>query len=121
MFPCIVGNTSTIDVISTGLGENKGAALLLIKTELQLISDLVPFREIKFLRYCKKHVDGLWVVVDVSVDYPTRLFGSSTLNNENHVNHLYHSLVKKGRGLVHKVDSQFAKAIRVLESDEVIC
>ncbi|KAG5579786.1 hypothetical protein H5410_050413, partial [Solanum commersonii] len=99
MFPCIVGNTSTIDMISIGLGENKGAALLLIKTELHLISDLVPFREIKFLRYCNKHVDGLWVVVDViwieHIEY-----------NENHVNHLYHSLVKKSLGLVHKVGSK---------------
>ncbi|WMV49483.1 hypothetical protein MTR67_042868 [Solanum verrucosum] len=68
IFPCIVGKACTIDVISNGLGENKSAVLLLIKTELQLISDLVPVWEIKFLRYCKKHVDGLWVVVDVSVD-----------------------------------------------------
>ncbi|KAG5579784.1 hypothetical protein H5410_050411 [Solanum commersonii] len=80
IFPCIVGKASTIDVISNGFGENKSAALLLIflhkhestdlqiKTELQLISHLVPVWEIKFLRYYKKHVDGLWVFVDVSVD-----------------------------------------------------
>jgi homeobox-leucine zipper protein len=29
---------------------------------------LVPTREIYFLRYCKQHAEGVWAVVDVSVD-----------------------------------------------------
>uniref|UniRef100_M1DW22 Homeobox protein n=1 Tax=Solanum tuberosum TaxID=4113 RepID=M1DW22_SOLTU len=83
MFPCIVGKTNTIDVISTSIGENKGAALLLIKTELQIISDLVPLRKIKFLPYFKKHVDGLWVFVDVSVDTIKQGKDCSATDNDN--------------------------------------
>ncbi|XP_015169582.1 homeobox-leucine zipper protein ANTHOCYANINLESS 2-like [Solanum tuberosum] len=68
MFPCIVGKTYTTDVISTGIGGNKSGSLLLIKTELQIISDLVYVREVQFLRFCKKHAEGVWAIVDVSVD-----------------------------------------------------
>lgn len=31
-------------------------------------SPLVPTRENYFVRYCKQHADGLWAVVDVSLD-----------------------------------------------------
>ena len=37
-------------------------------TELQVLSPLVPIREVVFLRFCKQHAEGLWAVVDVSVD-----------------------------------------------------
>lgn len=41
---------------------------LQIQTEFQIISDLVPAREMKFLRFCKQQAEGVWAVVDVSVD-----------------------------------------------------
>jgi len=40
---------------------------LQIETELQIISNVVPVREIQFLRFCQKHVEGTWIIVDVSV------------------------------------------------------
>ncbi|GFS29863.1 protodermal factor 2 [Actinidia rufa] len=36
--------------------------------EFQVPSPLVPTRENYFVRYCKQHADGTWVVVDVSLD-----------------------------------------------------
>lgn len=36
--------------------------------ELQVLSPLVPVREVTFLRFCKQHAEGVWAVVDVSVD-----------------------------------------------------
>ncbi|XP_060211584.1 homeobox-leucine zipper protein ROC5-like [Lycium barbarum] len=66
-FSCIIGKTSTFDVISTGIGGSRSGTLLLIQTELQIISDLVPVRETKFLRFCQRHDVG-WAIVDVSVD-----------------------------------------------------
>lgn len=39
-----------------------------MRSELQLLSPLVPIREFKFLRFCKQHAEGVWAVVDVSVD-----------------------------------------------------
>lgn len=36
--------------------------------ELQVLSPLVPVREVSFLRFCKQHAEGVWAVVDVSVD-----------------------------------------------------
>lgn len=39
-----------------------------MQAELQLPSPLVPVRQYTFLRYSKKHAEGVWVVVDVSID-----------------------------------------------------
>jgi len=36
--------------------------------ELQLLSPLVPTRQMSLLRFCKQHAEGVWVVVDVSID-----------------------------------------------------
>ncbi|KAK8513925.1 hypothetical protein V6N12_037293 [Hibiscus sabdariffa] len=38
------------------------------KAELQDLFPWVPVREVNFLRFCKQHVDGVWVVVDANID-----------------------------------------------------
>ncbi|KAG0586313.1 hypothetical protein KC19_2G081600 [Ceratodon purpureus] len=68
MFPCMVSRALTVDVLSTGVTGNRNGALQLMYAELQVLSPLVPTREIYFLRYCKQHAEGVWAVVDVSVD-----------------------------------------------------
>ncbi|KAL3517110.1 hypothetical protein ACH5RR_024012 [Cinchona calisaya] len=68
MFPCMIGRTSTTDVISSGMGGTRNGALQLMHGELQVLSPLVPVREVNFLRFCKQHAEGVWAVVDVSVD-----------------------------------------------------
>ncbi|KAG5600233.1 hypothetical protein H5410_031603 [Solanum commersonii] len=70
MFPCVVEKTYTTDVISTSIGGNRSGSLndLQIKIELQIISDLAYVREVQFLRFCKKYVEGVWAIIDVSVD-----------------------------------------------------
>jgi len=39
-----------------------------MQAELQVLSPLVPVREVSFLRFCKQHAEGVWAVVDVSID-----------------------------------------------------
>ncbi|KAH6756419.1 Homeobox-leucine zipper family protein / lipid-binding START domain-containing protein [Perilla frutescens var. hirtella] len=68
MFPCIIARTTTTDVISNGMGGTRNGALQLMHGELQVLSPLVPVREVHFLRFCKQHAEGVWAVVDVSVD-----------------------------------------------------
>ncbi|KAK2650399.1 hypothetical protein Ddye_017888 [Dipteronia dyeriana] len=68
MFPCMIARTSTTDVISSGMGGTRNGALQLMHAELQVLSPLVPVREVNFLRFCKQHAEGVWAVVDVSVD-----------------------------------------------------
>ncbi len=68
MFPCMVSRALTVDVLSTGVAGNRNGALQLMYAELQVLSPLVPTRELYFLRYCKQHAEGVWAVVDVSVD-----------------------------------------------------
>ncbi|KAK8974983.1 hypothetical protein V6N11_014395 [Hibiscus sabdariffa] len=68
MFPCMIARTSTTDVISSGMGGTRNGAIQLMHAELQLLSPLVPVREINFLRFCKQHAQGVWAVVDVSID-----------------------------------------------------
>lgn len=36
--------------------------------EFQVPSPIVPTRDNYFVRYCKQHADGMWAVVDVSLD-----------------------------------------------------
>ncbi|CAK9230239.1 unnamed protein product [Sphagnum troendelagicum] len=68
MFPCMVLRALTVDVLSTGVNGNRHGALQLMNAELQVLSPLVTTPEIYFLRYCKQHAEGVWAVVDVSVD-----------------------------------------------------
>ncbi|PIN02334.1 Transcription factor HEX [Handroanthus impetiginosus] len=68
MFPCIIARTTTTDVISNGMGGTRNGALQLMHAELQVLSPLVPVREVNFLRFCKQHAEGVWAVVDVSID-----------------------------------------------------
>ncbi|KAK8950863.1 Homeobox-leucine zipper protein HDG1 [Platanthera zijinensis] len=68
MFPCIVTKAATADIISAGMGGTSNGALQLMQAELQVLSPLVPVREVSFLRFCRQHADGVWAVVDVSVD-----------------------------------------------------
>ncbi|KAF5756860.1 putative transcription factor & lipid binding HD-SAD family [Helianthus annuus] len=68
MFPCMIARSSTMDVISNGMGGTRNGALQLMHAELQVLSPLVPVREVNFLRFCKQHAEGVWAVVDVSID-----------------------------------------------------
>ncbi|KAK4718430.1 hypothetical protein R3W88_016768 [Solanum pinnatisectum] len=127
-FPCIIGKTSTVDVISTGIGGSKSGILQLINTELQMISDLVFVREITFLRYCHQYAKDIWVIVDVNCQrFPSGCVVQDLLNgyskviklkfglaklmyyfqvtwiehmkyNENVVHHLYRPMVRSGLG-----------------------
>ncbi|XP_039061410.1 homeobox-leucine zipper protein ANTHOCYANINLESS 2-like [Hibiscus syriacus] len=68
MFPCLIARTSTTDVISNGMGGTRNGLIQLMQAELQVLSPLVPVREVSFLRFCKQHAEGVWAVVDVSID-----------------------------------------------------
>lgn len=39
-----------------------------MQAKLQVLSPLVPIREVTFLRFCKQLGEGSWAVVDVSID-----------------------------------------------------
>ncbi|KAK6777445.1 hypothetical protein RDI58_024162 [Solanum bulbocastanum] len=81
MFPCLIASASTIDVISSGVGGTRNGALQLMRSELQVLSPLVPIREFKFLRFCKQHAEGVWAVVDVSVDREITTLDATTFSN----------------------------------------
>lgn len=81
MFPCMIAITSTTDVISSGMGGTRNGALQLMHAELQVLSPLVPVREVNFLRFCKQHAEGVWAVVDVSVDSIRETSGAPTFVN----------------------------------------
>ncbi|XP_031263423.1 homeobox-leucine zipper protein ANTHOCYANINLESS 2 isoform X3 [Pistacia vera] len=81
MFPCMIARTSTTDVISSGMGGTRNGALQLMHAELQVLSPLVPVREVNFLRFCKQHAEGVWAVVDVSIDSIRETSGAPTFVN----------------------------------------
>ncbi|TQD96642.1 hypothetical protein C1H46_017717 [Malus baccata] len=81
MFPGVIARTSTTDVISSGMGGTRNGALQLMHAELQVLSPLVPVREVNFLRFCKQLAEGVWAVVDVSVDVIRDTSGAPTFMN----------------------------------------
>ncbi|KAL5216557.1 hypothetical protein ABZP36_007958 [Zizania latifolia] len=68
MFSCMIAKAKTNEEISTGVAGSRNGALLLMQAELQVLSPLVPVREVKFLRFSKQLAEGVWAVVDVSAD-----------------------------------------------------
>ncbi|KAE8675568.1 putative KOM [Hibiscus syriacus] len=62
------GCARTIDVLSGGTGGTRDNELLVMEAEFQVFSPLVPVRLVRFTRFCKQHSEGVWAVVDVSVD-----------------------------------------------------
>nr|CAB45018.1 homeodomain GLABRA2 like 1 protein [Arabidopsis thaliana] len=120
MFPSMVSRTSTTEIISSGMGGRNGA-LHLMHAELQLLSPLVPVRQVSFLRFCKQHAEGVWAVVDVSIDsiregsssscrrlpsgclvqdmangYSKVTWIEHTEYDENHIHRLYRPLLRCG-------------------------
>ncbi|CAL9167557.1 unnamed protein product [Musa hybrid cultivar] len=68
MFPSVIARATTIDVISSGMGGSRNGVLQHMHAELQVLSPLVPVRDVRFLRFCKQLTEGAWAVVDVSID-----------------------------------------------------
>ncbi|XP_073302133.1 homeobox-leucine zipper protein MERISTEM L1-like [Primulina huaijiensis] len=68
VFSSIVSRAMTLEILSTGVAGNYNGALQVMTAEFQVPSPLVPTRENYFVRYCKHHTDGVWAVVDVSLD-----------------------------------------------------
>lgn len=92
MFPCMISRVATIDVLSSATGVTRDNTLqvvcfsaicpyffcflarsyedhtLQMDAEFQVLSPLVPVRQVRFLRFCKQHTERVWAVVDVSID-----------------------------------------------------
>ncbi|KAM0924378.1 hypothetical protein ACQ4PT_004989 [Festuca glaucescens] len=68
MFSCMIAKATILEEVSSGIDSSRNGALLLMKAELQVLSPLVPIREVIFLRFCKQLADCAWAVVDVSID-----------------------------------------------------
>ncbi|KAE8656974.1 Homeobox-leucine zipper protein ROC9 [Hibiscus syriacus] len=68
MFSCIISKAATVDMICHGEAPNKNGAVQLMFAELQMLTPLVPTREVYFVRYCKQLSAEGWAVVDVSID-----------------------------------------------------
>ncbi|KAK7289896.1 hypothetical protein RIF29_03920 [Crotalaria pallida] len=70
LFPSIVSNARTIEVLSSGIMGSNNGSLQLMYQELQVLSPHVSAREYYILRYSQKIEQQTWVIVDVSYDFP---------------------------------------------------
>ncbi|CAJ1955246.1 unnamed protein product [Sphenostylis stenocarpa] len=68
MFPCLISKAATVDVICNGEGPNRNGAVQLMFAELQMLTPMVPTREVYFVRFCKQLSAEQWAIVDVSID-----------------------------------------------------
>ncbi|EPS72936.1 hypothetical protein M569_01817, partial [Genlisea aurea] len=66
LFPCLISKAEAIDDISIGEGDNKDGAI--IHAEIQMLTPMVPAREMQFIRHCKKLSATDWAILDISVD-----------------------------------------------------
>ncbi|KAK0597760.1 hypothetical protein LWI29_028401 [Acer saccharum] len=55
-------------LICSGDGPNRDGAVQLMFAEMQMLTPLVPTREVYFVRYCKQLSAEQWAIVDVSID-----------------------------------------------------
>ncbi|CAJ2630311.1 unnamed protein product [Trifolium pratense] len=69
MFSCIVSNATTLKVLSPSELGNYNGAVQVMSADFQVLSPLVPARKNYFVRYCKQHQQGVWAIVDVSLDH----------------------------------------------------
>ncbi|CAN1753582.1 Homeobox-leucine zipper protein HDG1 [Linum perenne] len=67
-FTGLVAKGTTLYVVSSGEGGTKSGALQVMKAEFQPISPLITVRTSKFLRFCKKQTERVWVFVDICLD-----------------------------------------------------
>ncbi|XP_066317348.1 homeobox-leucine zipper protein ROC5-like [Miscanthus floridulus] len=85
MFSCMIAKATVLEEVTSGIAGSRNGALLLMKAELQVLSPLVPIREVTFLRFCKQLAEGAWAVVDVSIDGLVRDQNSATASNAGNI------------------------------------
>ncbi|KAL5975940.1 hypothetical protein ACLOJK_020269 [Asimina triloba] len=80
MFSCLISKAATVDVIRNGEGDNRNGAVQLktadhhfmvfdqMFAEFQMMTPVVPTREVYFIRQCKQLSPDSWAIVDVSID-----------------------------------------------------
>ncbi|KAJ6729798.1 HOMEOBOX-LEUCINE ZIPPER PROTEIN MERISTEM L1 [Salix viminalis] len=99
MFPCMIARTSTTDVIASGMGGTRNGSLQLMHAELQVLTPLVPVREVNFLRFCKQHAEGVWAVVDdMPNGYSKVTWVEHAEYDESQIHQLYRPLISSGMG-----------------------
>ncbi|KAL2338066.1 hypothetical protein Fmac_012512 [Flemingia macrophylla] len=68
MFPSLISKAAVVDVICNGEGFNRNGAVQLMFAELQMLTPMVPTREVYFVRCCKQLSAEKWAIIDVSID-----------------------------------------------------
>ncbi|KAK9677101.1 hypothetical protein RND81_11G121200 [Saponaria officinalis] len=68
MFPSLISKAAVVDVICNGEDPNKNGAIQLMYAELQMLTPMVPTREVYFVRCCKQLNPEQWAIIDVSID-----------------------------------------------------
>ncbi|GAB4858223.1 hypothetical protein Ancab_009620 [Ancistrocladus abbreviatus] len=68
LFPTMIGKASTLEVLCPSMGESHDGKLQLMNAEFLFLSPSVPLWRGRFIRFSKQQSEGLWVLVDVSID-----------------------------------------------------
>ncbi|XP_047342640.1 homeobox-leucine zipper protein HDG5 [Impatiens glandulifera] len=69
LFPSVVSRAKTLQIITSPVSGHASGSLHLMYAELQVLSPLVPTREMHFLRYCQHNPEeGSWAVVDFPIE-----------------------------------------------------
>ncbi|CAI9114146.1 OLC1v1014801C3 [Oldenlandia corymbosa var. corymbosa] len=68
MFPSMIAKAAVLNLVAPGEGPMKDGVAQLMFAELQMLTPMVPTREVYFVRHAKQLSPEKWAIVDVSLD-----------------------------------------------------
>ncbi|KAH9321379.1 hypothetical protein KI387_016018, partial [Taxus chinensis] len=68
LFPSIVTKAVTLQDLNPAILGSRNGSLQLMFAEFQVLSHMVSTRQTYFFRYSQRHINGMWVVVDISTE-----------------------------------------------------
>ncbi|GAB4826381.1 hypothetical protein Ancab_009246 [Ancistrocladus abbreviatus] len=68
IFPMMIGKASVHEVLCPGIGGTHDGELQMMNAEFLFLSPSVPLWRGRFIRLSKQQSEGMWVIVDVSID-----------------------------------------------------
>ncbi|KAI3938946.1 hypothetical protein MKW92_034837 [Papaver armeniacum] len=101
MFPTIVADARTIEILAPGMPGSRSGSLQLMYEVVQVLSPLVPIREFYFLRHCQQIQQGLWAIADVSFD----------VSRENQSNSAFLTRKRPSGCLIEEMSNGYCKVI----------
>uniref|UniRef100_A0A0R0IY35 Homeodomain/HOMEOBOX transcription factor n=1 Tax=Glycine max TaxID=3847 RepID=A0A0R0IY35_SOYBN len=96
MFPCLISKAATVDVICNGEGSNRNGAVQLMFAELQMLTPMVPTREVYFVRCGKQKRPSGCIIEDKSNGHCKVIWVEHLECQKSTIHTMYRTIVNSG-------------------------